>query len=474
MAQNILTEAGFVRPTLPELMQRIGDRMEIAVGPINRRADSDTGQFIGSIAEEISIAYETAEMVWISRFIESATGFALDALGQWMGSVQRRQKTRTVVNAVIYGTESRSVPAGSIASYGNNNFSLMETAIISRAVLLDGTIRIDDATQAKYTIRANGVEFNYTRKAEDTPATIAAALSALVNASSQYYSATANGSAIRLLSLNLVQGFPVTITSGMSWDRVGSPAQFQAQEYGAISVPVGALINPVSAVSGWTGVNNLVSGTTGSDRESDESYRSRLRASLGASNGRATEAAIRAALLNEVPGVTLSKVLINNTMTVNDIGINPKSIKCIVEGGLAQSVGQVIWDYIGAGIESNGETLVQVTDDSGNPQSVRFSRPTVIGLTVTVNVTELNPEETTPPQIVSLIQEGVANYFKTLSLGDDVIVDRIKQYIYANTTGIRRLGAVYIGDGNTSTSASFWPIEQDSYASLTATVVKGV
>lgn len=447
MAQNVLTDSGFSRPTLATLVQRVGDRLEAAVGVINREADSSTGQFIGSIAEELSIAYETTEAVWLSRFIEFANGMALDAIGEWMGGIQRRGRTQTQVNAVVYGDEGITVPAGSLASYQNNNFTLEADATISRGALVDGAFTVASALQTSYTVRANGQDLAYTRKAADTANDIAAGLAALIDAS-QYFTATANGASVRVTSSNSVQGYSVSLSNGMEWTSIGSPAVFKAVEYGAIAVPVGALNNPVSAVSGWTGITNLVTGSVGNSRETDAEYRQRLKTGLGNTQGRATVDSIQAALLNDVEGVTLAEVLENDTLSVVD-SMQPKSILCIVDGGLEQEIAQKIWDYKGGGIATNGDLLVTAYDSSGRPKGVRFSRSGQTLVTIRVNVTKLDTEQALPADVVSRIEAGVTAYFNTLGLGDDVIIQRIYGYIYANTTGIAKMVVTASTNGTT-------------------------
>lgn len=471
MAQNVLTDTGFNRPTLAVLVQRIGDRLEAAVGPISRKPDSNTGQFIGSVAEEIAIAYETTEAVWLSRFIESATGFALDAIGEWMGGTARRGRSQTQVNAVVYGEESRPVPAGALASFQNYTFVLTQAVTITRGSLVDGSFNITDPSQASYSARVNGLDYTYTRKAADTASNIAQGLASLINGSPNY-SASSNGSLVKMTSENMVEGYSVSLSAGMTWNKIGSPAIFSAVDYGAISVPVGALNNPVSAIAGWTGVNNLVAGSTGSERETDSAYRQRLQNSLGAGEGKATINAIKSALLNDVEGVTLAEVLENDTLFPT-AEIDAKSILCIVDGGLEQEIAQKIWDMKAGGISTSGDILVTAYDTSGRPHGVYFSRSGRTPVYIRVKVDKQNPEEGLPANIVSLIESGVANYFATLGLGDDVVIQRIYGYVYANTTGIAKMTITASTDGS-SFSANDITIPETGSAQLTSTEVTGV
>lgn len=462
MADTFITDTGLEKPTLAECVQEIGDSLESVVGPINREADSTTGQWVGVEAEANAVHFEALEYLWNSRFLNFATGMALDAIGTWFG-ISRNRESYTQVNAVIYGTESTLVPAGAIASFGNYQFVLTEASVISRTVLVDGSFRVNNATQASYTVRVAGIDKTYTKQSGDTSTDIAEGLAALIDATSNFSSSN-NGSSVSLTSENLIQGYSLSLGSGLSWTTIGSPAVFRATETGAIVVPVGGLSTPVSAVTGWNGVNNLVSGSTGSDRESDSDYRLRLQNARGSNGGAATEPAIRSRLLTEVEGVTLAVVIENDTMATVD-SIPPKAIHCIVAGGLEQDVANTIWKYKAAGIATYGTTTITVQDSYGRSHDVSFSRPVNTPIYVKVEVTLLDPEEELPSTVITLIKQGVQNYFATLSLGDDVITQRIYGYVYSNTSGLGKMNITVSQDGSIFSDNNI-PIPDTAYASV--------
>lgn len=463
MADAYITDTGLDKPTLADCVQEIGDSLEGVVGPVNREADSTTGQWIGVEAEANSVHFEALEQLWNSRFLSSATGMALDAIGSWFG-VDREAETSTQVNAVIYGAESTQVPAGSLASYGNYQFYLSAAETISRASLVDGAFQVLNNTQSTYTVRAASVDYTYTRNDGDSIADIASALSKLIDGSAQYTS-TSNGSRVTMTAENLIEGYPSSVTSGLQWVTIGSPAVFTASDAGDIAVPVGGLSTPVSAISDWTGITNLIEGSTGSEREGDTSYRLRLKNSRGSIQGAATQSAITQRLL-ALSGITIVRVFENDTMgTVNNIPA--KSIHCIVGGGLEQDIADAIWKYKATGIGTYGAITLSVSDYYKNTQSVRFSRPEEKDIYVKVNVTLLDNEETLPDAVISLINEGVVNYFTTLSLGDDVITQRIYGYIYSNTTGLGRIEVTASQDG-INYSIDNVTIPYGAYATITS------
>ncbi|MBV4411837.1 hypothetical protein J0B02_03150 [Enterobacteriaceae bacterium YMB-R22] len=189
-----------------------------------------------------------------------------------------------------------------------------------------------------------------------------------------------------------------------------------------------------------------------------------MRNARSANNGSATESAISARLLNEVAGVTLAVVLENDTMkTVDDMP--PKSIQCIVAGGLEQDIADAIWKYKAAGIETYGTTNITVRDSHGQSHVVGFSRPVNLTIYVRVAVTLLDDEEELPVSVVKLIKDGVKAYFSTLSLGSDVITQRMYGYIYEKTTGIGKL-TITVSSNGTDFSEQNISVPVTAYATV--------
>jgi uncharacterized phage protein gp47/JayE len=467
MAQTILTATGFNRPTLAELLKRIGDNVSVIVGPVNRDPDSGTGQLLGTFAEALGVDFETAEYVFLSRFVSSAEGAALDAIGEWMGN-PRQAKTKTRVNVILYGTNGVTVPAGSTATYNNHLFELSADVAISNSNTNDITIRFV-ATTGNVGVRINSISYAVAGDNKQ-PFEIATQVAALVNTAgsaggSAVFSAVANGANLRITSPNVNSGIVVSPEGGgASIIQVGSPGLMTAQEDGPIVVPANLLITPVSAVVGWTGINNPTAGATGASRESDTSYRNRLSNAQGATTGKATPEAIKANMLT-VNGVTSATVIVNNKLTDNTEGQPGKSYMVVVSGGLAQDIGQMIWDVGGAGIETFGTQQVTATDSDGNPHVMSYSIVQPQDVYVKVVVDGLSTEEIASTGLRQLIQGAVSNYFATLGLGDDVVPQRMFGYIYSATHGVIHM-VITAGLNAGGLSESAVPIDSDRVGSI--------
>lgn len=452
MVQKYLTDVGFERPTLPELMTQIGDQLFNALGPVNRNPDSGIGQIIGIVSEALGVSYEVAEELFNSRFLRSASGLALDAFGDWLG-LPRRARTNTTTPVILYGENNTIIPAGSLASYANHNFALDADptgngVTISTSNLVDTTFRISTsiAQGDKVTVRVAGKVYTATAAVGSTAASVARDLAQQINAggnsgTSVIYQASSTGSDVRVVTTNTTTGFAARVddigsTPGRITQTVlGSPGSMTAVETGAIVVPAGQLTKPVTGIAGWYNITNPIDASTGSERESDTDYRRRLQASDGTVNGLGTPAAIKR-VVAAVRGVSAVTVLENRKMYPDASGQPPKSYQVVVAGGQPTDIVEAIYQAGGAGIETFGSIAATYTDSDNVPHVIYFSQPDTAEFKVTVNVQFLDQEEPLTPTARQAIEQAVRVYFAGLSLGEDIVPQRMYGPMYTATTGI--------------------------------------
>lgn len=110
-----LTITGFNPKRLEDVRQAIIDELKAKLGQNIRTDDKSVlGQAIGVFAEMFADLWETAEDVYASGFLGSATGAALDDKVALAGIV-RLGATLSVVTLTLGGVATTFVPAGSIA-----------------------------------------------------------------------------------------------------------------------------------------------------------------------------------------------------------------------------------------------------------------------------------------------------------------------------------------------------------------------
>jgi hypothetical protein len=123
----------------------------------------------------------------------------------------------------------------------------------------------------------------------------------------------------------------------------------------------------------------------GRNKDNDAQLRIRREQELRATGNAAVDA-IRAKLLDlEIAGekpVLDCVVFFNDDDLPNGNGLPGHSIEPLIDDGLSQStdndvLAQVIWNSKGGGIQTHGGTTGTATDALGDPQVMKFSRPTI-------------------------------------------------------------------------------------------------
>lgn len=151
---------------------------------------------------------------------------------------------------------------------------------------------------------------------------------------------------------------------------------------GPTPCPAGAINGaPYRTIAGWDRVSNAAAGTTGRDVENRADFEYRRQLSVGR-NARGTVQAVYGEVIN-VAGVTDAYCIDNysGSPVVRDgITLAPHSVYVAAVGGSDNDVGAAVWRKAGGGCDFNGNTTVNVTDDSDYSipkptYDVTFQRP---------------------------------------------------------------------------------------------------
>ena len=469
-----VTPTGFKRKTLQEVRQELETALKRVFGPAFETAvDSPNGVLISQLALAQSNLWELALEVFVSRDPNEAAGVALDWIAELNG-LSRKQATACKVQAMLYSSvESLLVPAGSIANRerGALPFSLDADVFIDRNICASLLI-LDDGSQKSteyvFHFTFGDVSINNSTSSENLNVLQTAIIAA------GGFATFPTGSVEGGLLVTHSSG-DVGITGALPGDfefLAMEPGNFTATEEGYQTCEIGELNQVVSPVNGWERVYNVVAGVPGSNVETDTELRVRRAAAARAIHARGTDASIAAHLREDVAGVTAASVVSNRTMLDDADGRPPKSFEALVVGGTDQAVAQNIWQNQPSGIQSYGNTSVEISDGEGVGQIVSFSRPQAKYLWVKIEWQRYS-EETAPTndEIKAALLQWAEKEYK---MGVDVISMRILQGLYSGTTGIGNATAnVAITDSPTDTPV--WqgivaqiPISPSNYAVLAA------
>ena len=152
--------------------------------------------------------------------------------------------------------------------------------------------------------------------------------------------------------------------------------------------------------------------------------------------GAATVQAIRSRILAEVESVTYCAIYENRTNALDAFSLPAHSFEAVINGGLNQAVADKLFQVKPAGIETHGNTNIQVLDENGDVQVCKFSRPDDKFAWLRISVNTLTPEEVLTSEVVQAIKTAVMEYSATIGIGEDIITQRFYGPIYAATSGI--------------------------------------
>lgn len=242
-------------------------------------------------------------------------------------------------------------------------------------------------------------------------------------------------------------------------DGAGNGSVFaNAVNTGPIIALSGTLTEIDTPITGWSTVTNSADAQLGTNEETDVELRARREQSV-ARDAQAITDAIFAGVAN-IPGVTQTVVLENDTDSVDANGLPPHSFQVIVVGGVDEDIGDIIWLKKPAGILSFGSTTVQIVDSQGIPHDISFSRPTTVDIYVEVDLTTF-PEY--PANGDDLIKQAIVDYAnkdliagRGFSLADDVIYTRL--YTPINSVQGHEIDALRIGTSPSPTGTVNIPI----------------
>lgn len=188
-------------------------------------------------------------------------------------------------------------------------------------------------------------------------------------------------------------------------------------EYNTAVGTVIVIANP-SAVDGVESVSNEAEITGGRVKETDAEFRERYYESVDYSGGVNADA-IRAALMNDVEGVSSAYVYENDTdIAETTYNLPAHSIEAVVYGGLDEQIAKAIYDRKAGGVQTIGSTTVNVVTASGQRLPIRFSRPA--SKKVYIKITRLSTSADYP--------------------GDDALKQALIDYIGDNTSGGLSIG----------------------------------
>ena len=189
---------------------------------------------------------------------------------------------------------------------------------------------------------------------------------------------------------------------------------------GAILAPAGTITQIHTPTSTWNTVTNPAASVPGRDVETDAAVRERRSLSVSLPS-RSILSGIRAALAN-LTGVQSVSVLENDTAQENTDGLPAHSICAVVEGGGDAAIARVLWLKKSPGVATFGTSTAIYTDEWGGDNTMRFTRPTTVLVSVSARLKKLPGWDGSTE---STLQKAIADYINGLDIGESLVVSTL-------------------------------------------------
>ncbi|WWQ12959.1 hypothetical protein PQ43W_13 [Ralstonia phage PQ43W] len=314
-----------------------------------------------------------------------------------------------------FALNGKSLGTGLTTPQGQLAQSQAHMVAAFQAALAQLIANVDPATSSGSFQDALGRIYFLTRKAA-TFATVVATLGGVANATlaAGLQAQSSDGSIWTTTA-------PVVLGAGGS-----ATATFQAVVPGSLPVAGVNDLKIYQQVPNWQTVTNTAGSTSGTDTESRQAFESRRAASV-VIGGKGSAASVFASVM-AVNGVTDAYIYNNGsdaaiTQGVTNYPIPAHSIACVVTGGADTDVAKAILAKLdaGCGMSTQAATTVNLQDTVNYAAPyptypIRFVRPTVTQVYMTVNVANLS---TLPANYITLVQQAVAKAFASGYLSTD-------------------------------------------------------
>ena len=446
-----LTSTGLVIKRLPEVLAELKQKEVelfadlVPEGEVVDTTDSSTlGRLASLAAPSAADIWEAIQQVHSAFDPNSNTGIAQDNLYA-LGGITREEATSTTAQVLVKGDSGTFITPNSVVSSSvtGKQFNVVNGIALNPKVASGVDVNIlllanSTAYTITYATTTTTSNITYTSDVSATAVEILNGLKALVDSAHPSLKAVILGTTLQLMRVDVFQTVEFSTTANLGIVKVSTVGDVRANESGPIVQVVNSIDKIDTPILGWDSVINPLVASVGTNRETDEEYRTKFRNSKF---DRATNTleAIYSALLKVA---TVEEVIIyeNDTDVTDANGVPRKSFLPIVIGGVSVDIAKSIWENKPIGISSVGNTTVSVQDIQGFAHDISFQRPNPVPVYITMSRTT---DSSYPADGDNKIKAALVAHFNSLRVGEDIVYSRL--YTPINTVPGHQINSMFIG-----------------------------
>lgn len=436
MADYGVTEKGFVIKRLDEILEELHTELSEGFG-FNTRLDPQSflNVLITTYGGQLSELWEVAQNSYYAKYPSTAEGVSLDNAVQY-GGIRRSPNKYSYYKLHCTGDDGTVVRQG--ATVATNTAPQRKLAAVSEFEITRdnfnrASVRVAAPASGEiYSVSINGVQFSYTSTSEDE-LSIIQGLCGVLNADG--YTVSVNESDITLdIEDEVVSRSGVLVLSdNLTTSSVTVLADFATVDYGKLIFPNGTITVMVTNISGFDTVENLIIPTYGRIQETDVELRQSYLAKSAIRSTRMIDS-ICSQLINNVANVESATGYENDTDYEDSAGRPPHSVEIVVDGGNENEIASIILDKKAAGIQTFGETTVNVATKYGDSVPIHFNRPeyVYVWMKVTINADSAY----LPINYANLTINAILSKVDLLKAGDNMLSQTFNDGIYSAVGGV--------------------------------------
>lgn len=436
MGKYGVTEKGFSIKRLDEILEELHTDLSEGFG-FNTRMDPQSflNVLITTFGGKISELWEVAQDSYYAKYPSTAEGVSLDNAVQY-GGIRRSPNRYSYYTLHCTGDDGTIIRKGTTVATNTapqRKLGAVSEFEITRNSFNRVSVRVAaPASGDVYSISINGEQFSYVSVSDDK-LQIIQGLSTVLNPDGYKIHVNEDDITLEIEDTIVSRCGVLVLSDNLTTAKVTSLADFATEDYGKLIFPNGTITEIITNTSGFDSVENLIIPTYGRMQETDIELRHSYIAKSTIRSTRMIDS-ICSQLINNISNVESATGYENDTDDTDSEGRPPHSIEIVVDGGDETEIASIILDKKAAGIQTVGDTTINVATEYGDSVPVRFNRPEYIY--VWMKVTLDADKSYLPTNYANLTIDSIVKNASPLKAGDNMLSQTFNEGIYSTVGGV--------------------------------------